>query len=138
MPLRRKQWPFASASTAGVTDWCAVIDDRDIDLVSIATANGVHREVAMAALTAGNMATNGFHTILTNAGHPPYDRVCPAPGHGLGFNDLKVIEVDHLLSGIAGRTRLYPDFEDALAIERVIHGIVASAQSGHWTPVSAA
>ena len=85
----------------------------------------------------GDAATNGFRTILTNAGHAPYDRFCPAPGHGLGFNDLKVIEVDHLLSGVAGRTRLYPDFADALAIERVIHGIVASARSGQWTSVAA-
>ena len=80
----------------------------------------------------GEPARNGFKTILTGPDHPPYDRFVPAPGHGLGFNDLKVIEVDHLLSGLTGQTRLFPDFDDALMIERVIHGIVASAGTGQW------
>lgn len=80
----------------------------------------------------------GFTTILTGPAHPPYERFCPAPGHGLGFNDLKVIEADHLLRGIAGETELFPDFSDALAIERVIHGIVASAADRAWRRIRGA
>ena len=80
----------------------------------------------------GNPAAQGFRTIRTGPQHPPYDRFVPAAGHGLGFNDLKVIEVDHLLNGLAGRVRLYPDFDDALMIERVVHGVVASARTGQW------
>ena len=30
--------------------------------------------------------------------HSPYGTFCPAPGHHLGFNDLKVIEVAELLA----------------------------------------
>ena len=30
--------------------------------------------------------------------HSPYGAFCPAPGHHLGFNDLKVIEVAELLA----------------------------------------
>ena len=30
--------------------------------------------------------------------HSPYGAFCPAPGHRLGFNDLKVIEVAELLA----------------------------------------
>ena len=30
--------------------------------------------------------------------HSPYCAFCPAPGHHLGFNDLKVIEVAELLA----------------------------------------
>ena len=74
----------------------------------------------------------GFTTVLSGPLHPPYDRFCPAPGHGLGFNDLKVIEVDHLLRGIAGTDPLFPGFADALEIERVIHGIVESARHRQW------
>ncbi len=84
----------------------------------------------------GPDAERGFKTIMTGPLHPPYGRFCPAPGHGLGFNELKVIEVDHLLRGIAGEEALFPDFTAALAIERVIHGIVASSTKKSWVSVA--
>lgn len=86
----------------------------------------------------GLKGRRGFTTILSGPEHPPYGRLCPAPGHGLGFNDLKVIEVDHLLRGLAGEQALYPDFATALAVERVIHGIVASAARREWVRVDGA
>ncbi len=83
----------------------------------------------------GDVADQGFKTILTNTAHPPYGQFTPAPGHGLGFNDLKVIEVAHLLRGFEGRETLYPNMDDALHIERVIHGIVSSSQQGAWLTI---
>lgn len=80
----------------------------------------------------------GFTTILSGPAHPPYGQFCPAPGHSLGFNDMKVIEADHLLHGIAGEKHLFPDFAAALEIERVIHGIVDSASEGNWIEVRGA
>ncbi|MFQ6017375.1 MAG: Gfo/Idh/MocA family protein [Kiloniellaceae bacterium] len=77
-------------------------------------------------------ADQGFRTILTGPQHPPYGQFCPAPGHGLGFNEQKVVEVAHLLNGLAGLEPLYPDFDDALGIERVIHAIAASAKTRNW------
>ena len=63
----------------------------------------------------------GFVTVLTAPHHPPYDRFCPAPGHGLGFNELKVIECRQLLGRIAGETDcLGYSFEDGIEIERTI------------------
>ena len=41
----------------------------------------------------GDTADQGFKTILTGPAHPPYAAFYPAPGHQLGFNDIKVIEV---------------------------------------------
>ncbi|MCS4558990.1 gfo/Idh/MocA family oxidoreductase, partial [Shewanella sp. C32] len=78
----------------------------------------------------------GFKTILTSPAHPPYGQFNPAPGHGLGFNDLKVIEVAHLLRGLEGRETLYPNLDDALHIERVIHGIISSSNQGAWITVN--
>jgi len=77
-------------------------------------------------------SVQGFKTILTGPAHPPYDRFCPAPGHGLGFNDQKVIEVAHLLRGLAGQETLFPSFADALHYERVIHAIDRSAWAQTW------
>ena len=45
----------------------------------------------------GAASGQGFRTILTGGVHPPYDRFVAAPGHGLGFNDLKVIEAREVL-----------------------------------------
>ena len=84
----------------------------------------------------GGPAEQGFKTILSGPAHPPYGRITPAAGHGLGFNDLKVIEVAHLLRGLEGRETLYPDIDDALRIERVIHGIIASSGQGAWVTVN--
>jgi predicted dehydrogenase len=78
---------------------------------------------------------DGFKTILTGPAHPPYDRFCPAPGHGLGFNDLKVIEVAHLLDGIANDSPLDPDFRSAWQIAEVVEAAIRSDAERQWTDV---
>lgn len=78
----------------------------------------------------GAKSEQGFKTILTGPEHPPYGLFCPAPGHQLGFNDLKVIELAHLLRAIAGGPACHPDFADALQFERAIHAMADSAARG--------
>ena len=78
----------------------------------------------------GPAAEAGFKTILTGAAHPPYGEFVPAPGHGLRFNDQKVVEARHLLAGIAGDAPSHPDFAASLEIERVIYAIDESSRSG--------
>ncbi|MDX1540247.1 MAG: Gfo/Idh/MocA family oxidoreductase [Geminicoccaceae bacterium] len=70
---------------------------------------------------------HGFKTILMGPDHPHYAYFCPAPGHGLGFNDLKVIEVKALLDAIRDRTHVDPDFRAGYEIARVIEAIQISA-----------
>lgn len=81
-------------------------------------------------LNEGDRATQGFRTILTGPAHPPYGEFCPAPGHQLGFTDLKIIECAALLRAIAGIEPASPSFAEALRIERVIHAIADSARAG--------
>jgi predicted dehydrogenase len=76
----------------------------------------------------GDPATQGFRTILAGPKHPPYDRFIPAPGHGLGFNDLKIIECHELLNAISGKPASIIGFDQGLEIERVVH---AAARSHH-------
>jgi predicted dehydrogenase len=78
----------------------------------------------------GEKSLQGFSTILTGPAHEPYAAFCPAPGHQLGFGDLKTIEVATFLRGIAAGRPSFPSFTDALAIERVIHAIDISAREG--------
>ena len=53
----------------------------------------------------GPKETQGFRTILPAPHHPPYDKFIPAPGHGLGFNDLKIVECRDLIAPHRGRAR---------------------------------
>lgn len=76
----------------------------------------------------GPKAVQGFTTILTSPDHPPYGAFCPAPGHQLGFNDLKVIELAGFLRAIQNKTRPTIDFSVGVAIEEAIHAIAISAQ----------
>ena len=78
----------------------------------------------------GDAASLGFRTILSGPEHPPYANFCPAPGHGLGFGDLKVIELAGFLEAIANDKKPYPDFTDALEFEKVIHAIDIAAETG--------
>jgi predicted dehydrogenase len=78
---------------------------------------------------------NGFRTILTGPAHPPYARFNPAPGHGLGFNELKVAEAALLLEAIAGKAAAYPDFREGAAIEAVLDAMVESAAQRRWVAV---
>jgi predicted dehydrogenase len=58
----------------------------------------------------GDERRNGFRTILAGPHHPPYGDFCVAPGHQLGFNDMKIIEIRDLLiplkNSLASPTRL--------------------------------
>ena len=87
-------------------------------------------------LREGDPARQGFTRILVGPAHPPYGKFTPAPGHGIGFNDLKVAEVAHLLDGVAAAQTLYPTIPDALEIERVVHAIDRSAAERRWVEVA--
>lgn len=84
----------------------------------------------------GTPGRTGFRRIEAGPAHPPYGRFCPAPGHHLGFNDLKVIEVAELLEAYATGGRCFPDFREALAVQRTVEAIQTSARSGRWEAVA--
>ena len=75
----------------------------------------------------GPSARRGFSRILSAPAHADYGRLCPAPGHGLGFNELKVIELAEILHAIQGKPSNQVDFEKGLRIEKTIHAFARSA-----------
>jgi predicted dehydrogenase len=60
-------------------------------------------------LTADRPTEQGYRTVLVAPHHKPYDSFLPAPGHGLGFNDLKMIECRELLMRIAFQEQRWVD-----------------------------
>ncbi|MEO1225073.1 MAG: Gfo/Idh/MocA family oxidoreductase [Pseudomonadota bacterium] len=74
--------------------------------------------------------TQGFRTLLANATHPYYAGFLPAPGHQIGFNDLKTIEIYQFLEGVARGEPVPPDLNDAVCVSRICDAIVDSADTG--------
>ncbi|MCE3283995.1 MAG: myo-inositol 2-dehydrogenase 2 [Steroidobacteraceae bacterium] len=85
----------------------------------------------------------GFRTILAGPEHGDYRPFCPAPGHGLGINDLKVIESRNLLAAIERRRGdvrapgAAPDFHEGARVQRVIDAIERSHADSAWVEVPA-
>ncbi len=77
----------------------------------------------------------GFRRIEAGPDHPPYGRFCVAPGHQLGFNDLKAIEVAGYLDAIAGKHPEPFNFRAGLRIQTLVETIQNSSQSGRWETV---
>lgn len=74
----------------------------------------------------------GFKTVLAGPAHADYARFCPAPGHGLGINDLKVIEIRNLVRAIERGENFYPDFAEGLLVQQVMAAIEQSSQERAW------
>ncbi len=75
---------------------------------------------------------SGYTRIEAGPAHPPYGAFCPAPGHHLGFNDLKVIEVAELLSAHAGGPACGPDFREAYEVQRAVEAMQQSHADRRW------
>ncbi len=80
--------------------------------------------------------TSGFRTITAGPAHEPYAAFCPAPGHQLGFNDLKTIEMRDFLTAVAGGGKATPDFREAARIQAVIDAILIAARERTWVEVT--
>ncbi|MFD1881308.1 Gfo/Idh/MocA family protein [Paracoccus pacificus] len=74
----------------------------------------------------------GFRRVLINSDHPDYAAFLPAPGHGLGFNDLKTIEIAAFLRAIAAGGNVYPDLAEAARIARLCEAILDSSENPGW------
>ncbi len=85
----------------------------------------------------GPPAGRGFRRILSGPLHGDYGRLCPAPGHGLGFNELKVIELAEILKAISGAPSRAVNFTEGLTIETVVHAFAQSARQKCWVDIEA-
>lgn len=85
----------------------------------------------------GPLGRRGFRTLLMGPEHSDYAAFSPAPGHGLGYNDQKIIEIRDLVEGIVDNKPLYPDFREAWRVNRMIEAIERSHVEGRWVRVVA-
>jgi predicted dehydrogenase len=84
----------------------------------------------------GRGSEQGYAKILAAPAHHPYDRFIPAPGHGLGFNDLKIIECRELIRAISGEPSSTVAFSDGLRIEKSVHAMAQSFHERRWIEIA--
>lgn len=83
----------------------------------------------------GPKGRRGFRTILLGPDHPDYAAFSPAPGHGLGFNDMKIVEARDLVAAVVDDAPVATDFRGAWAINRLVDAMERShAERGWVTP----
>lgn len=83
----------------------------------------------------GRSTEHGFRTVLTAPQHPLYGKFIPAPGHGLGFNDLKIIECRELMAAIEGKPAHVISFEEGFEIEKAVHAMARSHSERAWVTI---
>ncbi len=79
----------------------------------------------------------GFRRIEAGPDHSPYGRFCVAPGHQLGFNDLKAIEVAGYVHAIAGDAPEPFNFRKGFRIQTLVETIQRSSNARTWMTVEA-
>jgi predicted dehydrogenase len=79
----------------------------------------------------------GFKTLLAGSQIPAYKAFFGFDhgGGGLGYYDVKVIEVIDLIHGICGTGACFPDFAFGLENQRIISAIEESLAVGTWMQV---
>jgi predicted dehydrogenase len=78
---------------------------------------------------------DGFQRILAGPTLPGYAAFCPAPGHQLGYNELKTLEVHALIQAVCGHGNEGPDFEEAWQVERLAAAIRLAAVEQRWVRI---
>ena len=67
--------------------------------------------------------------------HPYYDSFWPVAGIGLGYEDMKIIEVYELLDALANNEPTYPDFKEGWKVCQDIDAVLLSGEEGRWVSV---
>lgn len=80
-------------------------------------------------------AIAGFRKILSNEHHGDYAAFCEGPGHGTGYQDQLIIEARYFLAAVHAGSARFPDFDDGLAVSRVVDACRRSAADGAWRRV---
>ena len=74
--------------------------------------------------------------MVTGPKHPYWETFWK-PGHTLGYEHPFIATIGDFLGTMARQERFHPDFEDALAVQRVLDALERSASSRSWVALGA-
>ena len=78
---------------------------------------------------------DGYTRILSGPSHPFHSDFNPGPGVGLGYDDLKTIEIAQFLQAIHADKQANPGFREAAAVADVQTAIQTSWKEERWISV---
>ncbi|MBE7211344.1 MAG: Gfo/Idh/MocA family oxidoreductase [Gluconacetobacter diazotrophicus] len=138
MMLRFRDRPFTATVT---TSWLAAGRDMQLAFELTGTKGAIgftqERFNELTLFRAGAApGRGGFTTLTAGPAHGDYAAFCPAPGHQIGFNDLKVIEAKRLLAAIDGGPPSDAPFREALAVTRVMEAAHRSSNEQRWVAMA--
>ena len=79
---------------------------------------------------------DGYIRLVGGDQYPFHGNFKSGEGSGLGYEDMKVIEVYHFLKSVAQDTQAAPGFSEALAVAEVHAAMIRSWTSGAWEEVT--
>ncbi len=79
---------------------------------------------------------NGYMRLVGGDQYPYHGNFVPGEGSGLGYEDLKVIEVYEFLQSVLNNRVHAPGFAEALAVAKVNAAMIRSWESGRWEAVT--
>ena len=77
----------------------------------------------------------GYTRLFSNPDYPIHRHFNEGQGTGLGYEDLKTIEISQFLDSVVKSQQASPGFKDALAVAEVHNAIAHSWESGSWEEI---
>jgi len=71
-------------------------------------------------------------SLLVTGPNHPYSENFWKPGHALGYEHTFIATLGDFLGALARDEPFHPNFEDALAVQRLLDAVERSAKSGDW------
>ena len=78
-----------------------------------------------------NPNLQGVRRILVTGPNQPYSGNFWKPGHPIGYEHTFIAALGDFLSALSRQETFHPNFEDALAVQRVLDAAERSASSRH-------
>lgn len=79
---------------------------------------------------------DGFIRVVGGENHPYHGRFNPGEGSGIGYEDMKIIEVYQFLKSVAQGAQAAPGFAEALKVAEAHDAMIRSWHSGSWEEVT--
>jgi predicted dehydrogenase len=80
----------------------------------------------------GAAGREGYVLVPAGPAHPDYAAFCPAPGHQLGFNEIKAIEVKEIVTALLDDRAFAPGFREAARVQAVVDAMLLSGLERRW------
>jgi predicted dehydrogenase len=91
-----------------------------------------HLEFADAGDAAVDQGTKDI--LVTDMKHPVFPHFW-RPAHIIGYEHTFIAALGEFLESLAADTAFHPDFNDGLAVQKILAALQSSATSGQWTAV---